>query len=290
MRIRSAASAAIALVTALSVIGGGPQSASGAEHDAGPVAVAGAPLHYATNTGYATKPASVGFNLWDTGADAGEVNALPAGQKALVWIGDSYGDCEPVTVKDADFERVIDRLANNDKVWGWFIWDEPDLSRCKGLLDRITYRADYIHTRSGGMQKAFVMGGGGDGEPADSRLAPNQSGLDYIGIDPYPCRTSKSCDYAMIDRAVNGSLANGVPRGALVPTFQAFGQTCNTGPHDMRIPTSTEMRQIFARWDSLLPSPVFDYTYSWGVQQEWSCPALSTVSSLQTTFRQRFLG
>ncbi|GAA3733967.1 hypothetical protein GCM10022225_15370 [Plantactinospora mayteni] len=280
---------AVLVVTAMSA---GPAPAAVATPA---VAVEAAPLattslHYANNIGYSAAPRDVGFNLWDLGPWPGDVNALPAGHQALLWVGGDNSQCGS-EYTDAQFNALVDSLAGNPKVFGWYLWDEPDFVACPTLLALISKRANYIRTRTGGVQKSFVASGGGDGEAAPAALAPARSGVDLIGLDPYPCRIGETCEYGLINQAVQQTLANGIPLAAIVPTYQAFGQTCSsipTGNRKWRLPTATEMDQIFARWDSLVPSPVFDVAYSWGVQPEWSCPALSGSTTLRSRFAQRF--
>jgi len=247
-------------------------------------------LHYTNNIGFDPALRDVGFNLWDLGPYPEEVNALPAGHRALIWVGGDYSQCTS-EYTDAEFNALVDSLADNPKVFGWYLWDEPDLARCPTLLSLISKRAAYIRTRTGGAQKSFVVSGGGDGEAAPAALAPARSGVDLIGLDPYPCRIGEACEYGLIDQAVQQTLANGIPRSAIVPVYQVFGQTCASVPttnRKWRLPTAAEMDQIFARWDALVPNPVFDIAYSWGVQPEWACPSLAGSTTLQSRFAQRF--
>jgi hypothetical protein len=278
----SLAGAAVAMVVMMT---GGTAVASPAA-----TPLAAPTLHYTNNTGYATAPANVGFNLWDLGPYEEDVNALPANAKALVWVGGDISTCSS-EYTDAEFSALVDDLAGNAKVFGWYLWDEPDLQACPSLITLISKRANYIRTRTGGAQKSFVASGGGDGEAAPAALAPARSGVDLIGLDPYPCRIGESCEYDLIDQAVERTVANGTPASAIVPVYQAFGQTCSSIPVDnrkWRMPTAAEMDQIFARWDALVPSPVFDDAYSWGRQSEWACPSLSGNTTLQNKFKQRF--
>jgi hypothetical protein len=269
--------------------------AATAAADTTPVAAADAPLagttlHYTNNVGYSAKPKGVGFNLWDIGPYPEDVAALPAGHKALIWVGGDNSTCTS-EYTDSEFNALVDDLAGSDKVFGWYLWDEPDLDACPTLIDLIKRRAAAIRTRTGGRQLSFVASGGGDGEAAPPALAPARSGVDLIGLDPYPCRIGEACEYSLIDQAVRQTIANGTPASAIVPVFQAFGQTCSSIPTDhrkWRMPTGAELDQIFARWDSLVPSPVFDDAYSWGTQPEWSCPSLSSNTTIQNRFKTRF--
>ncbi|MEN3613147.1 hypothetical protein AAH979_26790 [Plantactinospora sp. ZYX-F-223] len=254
------------------------------------VPLAGTTLHYTNNVGYSSGPKGVGFNLWDLGPYPEDVAALPAGHRALVWVGGDNSTCTS-EYTDSEFNALVDDLAGSDKVFGWYLWDEPDLDACPTLIDLLKRRAAAIRSRTGGRQLSFVASGGGDGEAAPPELAPARSGVDLIGLDPYPCRIGEACEYSLIDQAVRQTIANGTPASAIVPVFQAFGQTCASIPADhrkWRMPTGAELDQIFARWDSLVPSPVFDDAYSWGTQPEWSCPSLSSNPTIQNRFKTRF--
>jgi hypothetical protein len=282
--------AALVLAAGLAaVLAAAPVSATARTAPA-PAPQATTSLHYTNNVSYSSKPAAVGFNLWDTGPDASEIDSLPAGHKALVWVGDDVSTCTS-QYTDAQFQALVNQFARDQKVFGWYLWDEPDVNACPSLAALLTRRAGYIRTKTGGAQKSFVASGGGDGEAVPPALAPSRSGIDLLGLDPYPCRIGESCEYDLINHAVNQSVANGTPVSALVPVYQTFGQTCSSIPTDnrkWRMPTSSEMTQILARWDSLVPHPVFDDAYSWGAQSEWACPSLSGNTTLQNLFKTRF--
>lgn len=281
--------AALVVVAGLAVLAGAAPASPAAARTA-PAPQATTSLHYTNNVSYSSKPAGVGFNLWDTGPDAEEIDSLPAGHKALVWVGDDVSTCTS-QYTDAQFQALVNQFAGDPKVFGWYLWDEPDVDACPSLAALLAKRAAYIRTKTGGAQKSFVASGGGDGEAVPPALAPSRSGIDLLGLDPYPCRIGESCEYDLINQAVNQSVANGTPVSALVPVYQTFGQTCSSIPTDnrkWRMPTSGEMTQILARWDSLVPHPVFDDAYSWGTQSEWACPSLSGNTTLQNLFKTRF--
>jgi hypothetical protein len=227
-------------------------------------------LHYAANMAEDERAlaAGLGFNLFDTGPDPEEINSLSDGQQALVWVGAGFEDCEPET-SWSDFRAAVDALADNPKVYGWYLFDEPNLEGCSGLLKEIRRRADYIKAHAP-KQKSFVAAVDG-GSP---EVAPDSSHVDLIGLDPYPCTFDKGCDFEFIDRWVAHATDSGIPKSTIVPIFQTFGQSCNSGEHTSRLPTAAELRTILAHWDALVPNPAFDYAYSWDNQREWSCPTL----------------
>jgi hypothetical protein len=231
-------------------------------------------LHYAANMAEdeRSRAAELGFNLFDTGPDPEEIDSLKDGQRALVWVGAGFEDCEPET-SWSEFKKAVDALAGNSKVYGWYLFDEPNLKECSGLLKEIRRRADYIKEHAP-EQKSFVValdGGGPD-------ITPDRSHVDLIGLDPYPCEVDKDCEYRLIDRLVSHAKESGIPTSAIVPVFQTFGQSCNGGEHKWRLPTAAELRTILARWDKLVPTPAFDYAYSWANQREWSCPTLADAN------------
>ena len=70
----------------------------------------------------------------------------------------------------------------------------------------------------------------------------------------------------MISAGVNEALSIGVPLADIVPVYQAFGGPPGTAYASWTVPTADQEQTIFPTWGSLVPSPQFDYAYSWGVQ------------------------
>jgi len=115
-------------------------------------------------------------------------------------------------------------------------------------------------------------------------LQPAASHVDLIGLDPYPCNVSRpTCDYAKVDDTVRRARAHGIPGSAIVPVFQAFGQSCAASTY-YRLPDPAELRTMLAHWAALVPHPVFDYTYSWS-RQGSACPTLADSAALQAVMR-----
>ena len=255
----------------------------------------GATRHFVANTGDAVGPAAgLGYNLFDTGPDPQTVAALPAGGQALVWLGD-LGDenCAPPRLSFPQFSAAVDRMAGNARVFGYFLADEPHPRPCPGAVADIRARADYIRAHDPGRRSFIVVldgtnqcGGAYGCEYA--ALQPAHSHVDLIGLDPYPCNVSRStCEYGKIDDTVRRARANGVPAAAIVPVFQAFGQSCAASNY-YRLPGAAELRTMLAHWAALVPHPVFDYTYSWG-RQGSACPTLADSPQLQAVMRSHNL-
>ena len=154
---------------------------------------------------------------------------------------------------------------------------EPQIENCPGGPAADASRADYIRSRTGGLQKSFIV----LSKIEDySPFKPANSHVDLVGLDPYPCSTaSPTCPVRKITDKVNAALSAGIPRAAIVPVYQAFGQNNIPGGY-YRLPTADQMRAMQAEWDRLVPSPVMDYAYGWGHQSS-SNPTLVDSRALQ---------
>jgi hypothetical protein len=222
-----------------------------------------APLHFVNNdVGQYAELAALGYNLLDVGLSTSTVNALPTGTRALVWTNE--GDCPAATPSSA-FTSFVDANANNPKVYGYYLADEPQ-STSAACVAAIKARADYIHAKNPD-QKALVLLTDYPGTYAAYR--PAATHLDLVGIDPYPCRwdigTAGGCNFEMIEDEVTAAETAGIPGSALVPMFQAFGDNVPT----WKPPTVAELQSMLAAWQEYLPDPAIDMTYTWGIQPEW---------------------
>lgn len=99
---------------------------------------------------------------------------------------------------------------------------------------------------------------------------PANTGIDFFGIDPYPCRTElNGCDPGMIANYVAAARRFGIPRAAIIPVYQAFGggSWIDDGGGRYLLPTAPAAKSMLNRWSSLIPNPAFDFVYSWGSQR-----------------------
>jgi len=276
---------------------GAPSSASaaaaGSPSASGPAGPATRTLHYASNTHDNRRGASkVGFNLFDMQPDKAAIDALGPGQLALVWLGNlDNTNCTPGFSYDR-FTAAVDKLAGDRKVFGYYISDEPHPSVCPGAVEHIRQRADYIRAKDPA-QKSFivVLDAGkeckGNFGCEYAAMRPEQTHVDLFGIDPFICSISKGCDFGRIDRTVGLAEEKGIPRAAMVPVIQVFGQTCNTQQsHWYKLPTADELTQALQHWDSAVPHPQFDFAYTWASEGP-ACPALDKAPELQTILHAR---
>lgn len=227
----------------------------------------GITLHY-TSGGSGAAIAAAGFNLADV-QSVQQLNALPPGMKGLIWLNEAGG----VTPR---FIAKVKPFIGNPKLFGFRLCDEPDItgkyhSPAVKPAD-LKAEADWIRANvPGAVTFITLMDMGSSEAPAFmNTFNPANTGIDFFGLDPYPVRGT-IFDLDFIDRTVEAAVAAGIPLNKIVPVFQAFGgggwTTYSGGVRDVyKLPTPDQANQIFARWATYAPNPVFDFAYAWGSQ------------------------
>ena len=239
--------------------------------------------HYTANgvfSGSTYSPGADGFNLVDV-ESTWWANHLPAGTKALVWLGLCNG-------ADSTFTSTVTPYLNNPGVLGYYLFDEPDPTgqwKAQCTAANLKAESDWIHTHDPGkLTFLMLMNMSSNSHPTyEGTYNPANTGIDLYGLDPYPCRSElNGCDYTYITKRVAAAEAWGIPQSALVPVFQTFGGGgwVDDGGGSYALPTADQEKQLLATWDSVLPAPVFDYAYSWGTQN--GDTSLNTSPDLQT--------
>ena len=246
-------------------------------------------LHYASNGNFSPSgsylPGAIGFNLADV-SNVAQLKSLPDGVKGLVWVGQCNG-------VDARFLNTVRPYIGNAKLFGFYLMDDPDptgVHRPLCTANNLKAESDWIHANVPGA-KTFIllMQMASSTTPSfKDTYNPTNSHVDLFGIDPYPCRTElKDCDYDAIDRYVAAAESWGVARDRMVPVYQAFGggNWVNDAGGRYALPTVSQLQQMLARWEALVPTPIFDFVYSWGSQN--ADVALDGSPDLQAVFRLR---
>ncbi len=238
-------------------------------------------MHYTANgnfSGSTYSPGADGFNLSDVSSNSATA-ALPAGVKGLAWIGSCAG-------ATSNFQSTIASFIGDPKVFGFYLMDEPDPSSCSAA--NLKAESDWIHANDPGTY-TFIMEqdlSSSNHPTYQGGYNPANSDVDLYGLDPYPCRTenpaSAPCAYSWLGLAVTAAKSAGIPPADMVPTYQAFGggSIVDDGGGSYQLPTATQESEILSTWGSLVPRPVFDYAYSWGVQD--GDQSLSGSPSLQS--------
>jgi len=236
--------------------------------------------HYIANVGSHTRAVKrLGYTVIDVGAVREEIRGLPPHTQGLVWLGQ---DCP--TPADRGFKRIIRRFANSQRVFGYYLSDEPHVKGCPNGPAALATRADYVRKQSGGGQQTFVVLDG-----SYHAYRPKVTHVTMVGIDPYPCSIAHpSCDFSEIRDDLDTALHAGIPLRTVVPVYEAFGQEL-TASHYYNLPTRDEMRTMLQRWARLAPHPPMDYTYSWG-HQDSANPTLRDSLGLKRLFTRYFAG
>jgi len=252
--------AAAALATACS--GAAPVSGS-----AGSIST---PLsyRYMTDLPDGTVDRDYGYNLVDLGPYRATIDALPAGQRALVWIGNyALADCA-FDMSDASVRRVIAGLAGDPKVAGYYLADEADDAlpgyggHCPDVVAQISQRSRLVHQLAPGAFTYEVVT-----EPGN--FAAFAHATDVMGADPYPCLRGRPCDWAEIPAYIAALNAAHVPRYWAV--LQAFGYG------KWRAPTAAELAHMIRQWQHSRWQG--EQTFAWSYL-DWSLashPALLAV-------------
>jgi hypothetical protein len=227
-------------------------------------------------------PSVAGMNLADV-QYLDQVNALPDGVKALVWLDQAQGVTQ-------DFINEVSQFIGNDKVYGFYLADEPDPTGIYHPLATaadLKAESDWIHSHDpGAFTFITMMQFGSSAVPTyENTYTPDNTHIDYFGIDPYPVR-SDGVDFNMIDEHVAAAEAAGIPQDQIIPVYQTFGGGDWMTDTDSKyvVPTVTQEQIMFDHWDALVPNPAFDYAYAWGSQANDT--ALESLPGLQALFLQ----
>lgn len=220
-------------------------------------------LHYAANGNFADDgynaagdPGSDGFNLADV-SSVSQADTLPSGVQGLIYLGGENG-------LSSSIEHTIQSAANDPKVYGFYVADEPS----DAALGNVKAVDDYIAANAPAKMSFIVAEN--DASPAQPVYAatPANTDADLVGLDPYPVRPqfTGGIDLSVIDAGVHAAEAAGWSLAQIVPVYQAFGGGGYGGADGWTLPSAIQERQILAEWANLTPAPAFDYAYSWGTQ------------------------
>jgi hypothetical protein len=277
--VRPGSRLALGVLAVLAVAGCGAAGARPGH----PVSWPDARLHYTPNGNFSPSgrylPGADGFNLADVSSySRSQLDSLPAGVRGLVWLGDCGG-------ATASFRSAVDAFAGDPKLFGFYVMDEPTPSACPAA--NLLAEDNWIHEHMPGARTFAILENLGTAvRPTFAgSYTPRDSGLDLIGLDPYPVRSElRFPDYAAIAQYVRMAEQAGWPLASIVPVYQAFGAgryTDDASGH-WDLPTAAQERQILARWAAVVPHPAFDYAYSWGSQE--GDTALGQSPALQAVF------
>ena len=200
-------------------------------------------LHYTPNLNFVNgqyAPGADGFNMADV-TSASELSELPAGVKALVWLGRPAG----VT---ASFKAAVRSYIGSSQVYGFYLADANTPASATTAAN-LKAESNWIHTNDPGAKTFMVEGNLSGPLTPKYYYTPANTHIDLFGLNPYPVQTGVPNDYDLyiINLAVKEAEAIGIPQKDLVPVYQAFGGGLYA-PYI--VPTATQEGQILSRWGS----------------------------------------
>jgi hypothetical protein len=194
---------------------------------------------YVTNLGNGAMGRDYGYNLVDLGPYRAAIDALPAGERALVWIGNYSRVRCAFDMSDASVRQALTVLAGDPKVAGYYVADEADDAlptyggHCPHVATQVTQRSRLIHQLAPGAFTYEVVT-----EPGNFLAFAHAT--DVMGADPYPCLRGRACDWAKIPAYIAALNAAHVPRYWAL--LQAFGYG------KWRVPTAAELARMIGQW------------------------------------------
>jgi hypothetical protein len=207
--------------------------------------------------------AQYGYGLVD--ATPSQVSTVGKGQKALVWVG-NYDKVNCVwEIVDAQVQYRIStyHLDTSDKVYGYYIADEPDGRRCPNGPRDVAARTALIHRLDPTHPTTYVV------LEHPDQYALYAGTADIIGADPYPCHWGAPCDTTKIPNAIAALHAAGIARyWGVLQTFQ---------DSYYRYPTVDELTAMIEQWRASAWSGEQTFAWTWAGNNLADHPELLAV-------------
>lgn len=237
-------------------------------------AVTTLPNRYITALSDGALAARYGYNLADVQPDRSVIDALPAGVRALVWIGDySHVTCS-FARSDANVRAAIAGLAGDPKVAGYYIDDEADYALpadggyCQDVVAQAAARSALVHELAPGTFTYEVVS-----DPGNYKAFAHVT--DVLGATAFPCLVGKPCDWNLIPDRIAALDAAQVPHYWAV--LDAFAQD------QWRWPTPAELTNMIWQWERSRWEGEQTFAWTWRSSSLASQPSLLAVlSSLNT--------
>ena len=179
---------------------------------------------------------AAGFTALDRAAYRDYLDGLPAGVKALVWLGD-YDNTTCTWEKSDDWIRThVEAIAGHPAIAAYYIADEPHLWDCPLVAVHLKARSDFVNSLDPTHPTMAVI------EPhwPENPYTPYVGMVDIIGVDRYPCSYVSGCVFSKIDDTL------ALLDQAGVPHYWAFIQAFADSYY--RMPTADEVHEEFRHW------------------------------------------
>ncbi len=226
----------------------------------------GGPLAYRFMYNSDSDPASVaaaGFNLIDVGSKW-YADLVPAGTRALVWVGDYDNATCTWEVSDSALSSEVTSMVGDAKVAGFFFSDEPDPNACPNAPSQHKARSALIHAIDPNTLTVMVMDAN-SGQASLDQIPLWVGAADYVGLDPYPCYQGKPCNYAWIDSIITAADNAGLSYWGVA---QAFNDST------WRWPTPDEETHMLSQWAASNATGYMTFAWTWAGNSLSGQPAL----------------
>jgi hypothetical protein len=196
-----------------------------------------------------------------------------AGLKALIWLGNYRNDKDPApncrwNTPNVTLKKQIRMVKNHPATFAYFIADEPHVGACTKSPKQIRARHNLIRSLDPNTDHKTVIT---ENQMEDYPALANTT--DVMGLVGYPCSIAKGCRRsAVLDRIAWADIA-GVRHYWSMP--QIDGDTY------YRVPTPSELKQIYAWWRVPWSRQEGSLTFLWNGCS--SCDGLANHRELHAT-------
>lgn len=210
--------------------------------------------------------AALGFNLLDVSSKRA-ADALPAGTRGLVWVGDYDNSTCSWEVSDSTLGSRVSAGVGDPKIAGYFISDEPDPFACPDAPSQHRARTQLIHSLDPATFVVVVVDSN-SGEQTLDQIPLWAGTADYIGLDPYPCYQGEPCDYGWIDSVIAAADSANLDYWGVV---QAFDDAT------WRWPTADELNHMLGQWAASRETGYMTFAWTWNGNTLDSQPTLESA-------------
>ncbi|MDQ6898815.1 MAG: hypothetical protein M3072_04805 [Candidatus Dormibacteraeota bacterium] len=223
-----------------------------------------------------SKQMAAGFNTFDVNPDRSQLDALPAGAKAFVWLGGWKKDSCTFERDDATVVRLLQSIRGHSAIGAFFLGDEPLASVCPGGPAKFRDRTALVHRFDARPTFTVIQEydpGSGERYP----YAPWRGTVDIIAIDVYPCSFAHGCNWSLVPEAIAAVDRLHVPYWAVLQDFQ---------DDYYRLPSAAELAHQWQLWRVSRATGYLVFSWRWKSTELSSYP--ENVAQLATENRVPF--
>jgi hypothetical protein len=196
-----------------------------------------------------------------------------AGLKALIWLGNYRNDKDLApnctwNTPDATLKQQIRRVKNHPATFAYFVADEPHVGACTRSPKQIRDRHNLIRSMDPNIDHKTVIT---ENQTEDYWALANTT--DVMGLVGYPCSIAKGCRQSVVQARIDWANIAGVRHYWSMPQVD--------GDSYYRVPTPSELKQIYAWWRAPWSRQEGALTFLWHGCS--SCDGLANHRELHAT-------